>query len=259
MRTIAMMLLVCGAAAGTSARGEEGCSKDIECKGDRICVDRQCIAPPAKPADAQAAPASYQPLTPPTPDPAKPPPPSQIGLVRDSTTHRHLGGYIRPDLGFGYVSASASSSDVSISGAAGSFGIAAGGAVAEDIIVAFHLWDVAATNPTVSVGGTTVNNADATLTVVAFGPQITTYSTDNFYFSITPSLTRATLSSQGTDSSTNWGFGARAAVGKEWWVSDHWGLGLAAQFSLSINQDSGTNPPTWTGWGGTLAFSATYN
>jgi hypothetical protein len=180
-------------------------------------------------------------------------------LVRDSTAHRHLGGYLRPDLGFGYVSASSSSNDASISGAAATFGIAAGGAVAEDVILAFHFWDVVATNPTLSAGGATVNNADATLTIIAFGPQITTYSTDDLYFSITPSLTRATLSSQGVDSSTNWGFGARAALGKEWWVSDHWGLGLAAHFSLSINQDSGSNAPTWTGWGATLAFSATYN
>ncbi|GAC1537636.1 MAG: hypothetical protein NVS2B9_03980 [Myxococcales bacterium] len=49
------------------------------------------------------------------------------------------------------------------------------------------------------------------------------------------------------------------ALGKEWWGSSHWGLGLAAHLSMSVNQESGTNPPTWTGWGATVAFSATYN
>ena len=55
------------------------------------------------------------------------------------------------------------------------------------------------------------------------------------------------------------GFGAKLAVGKEWWVSDHWGLGLAAEAVLAITPDSGTNPPTWTTFGGGLTFSATYN
>ena len=63
----------------------------------------------------------------------------------------------------------------------------------------------------------------------------------------------------GTSNDTNWGFGLRAALGKEWWVSDHWGLGIAGHVSLTVNQDSGTNPPTWTGLGATVAFSATYN
>jgi hypothetical protein len=68
-----------------------------------------------------------------------------------------------------------------------------------------------------------------------------------------------TTSSSGSDASTNWGFGARAALGKEWWVSDHWGLGLVGHLSMSFNQDQGTNPPTWTSWAFTAAFSATYN
>jgi hypothetical protein len=29
--------------------------------------------------------------------------------------------------------------------------------------------------------------------------------------------------------------------------------------SFTLNQDTGTNAPTWMGWGATLAFSATYN
>src|SRR5438309_310348 len=58
------------------------------------------------------------------------------------TGHRHLGLFIRPDLGFGYFRASASPGgvDESIGGLAGTFGIAVGGAMSENSILAFHLW-----------------------------------------------------------------------------------------------------------------------
>jgi hypothetical protein len=36
-------------------------------------------------------------------------------------------------------------------------------------------------------------------------------------------------------------------------------LGLVGHLSMSFNQDQGTNPPTWTSWAFTAAFSATYN
>jgi hypothetical protein len=52
----------------------------------------------------------------------------------------------------------------------------------------------------------------------------------------------------------------RAAIGKEWWVSDHWGLGASLNGIFASNQDTGgTNPPniSSTFWG--LSFSATYN
>jgi hypothetical protein len=243
-----------------SARADDGCAKDVDCKGERICVQRQCVEPSALPPpapDEHTVPASYQPAAPAI-APLSPRPSSLTAL---DTRHRHLGGFIRPDLGFGYHSMSASSNgtDVSISGFAGTFGFAAGGALSENSILAFHLWDNVVTNPTVSSGSSSVSTTDATLSLIAIGPEYTRYSASNVYFSITPSLTRATLTGNGTTSDTNWGFGLRAALGKEWWVGDHWGLGVVGHLSFSVNQDSGSNAPTWTSWGGTLAFSATYN
>ena len=76
---------------------------------------------------------------------------------------------------------------------------------------------------------------------------------------MTPSLVGLSMTTSGTSSSSQAGFGAKVGVGKEWWVGDHWGLGLAGQFFLGINQDTGGDPPTWATLGGGLAFSATYN
>jgi hypothetical protein len=174
--------------------------------------------------------------------------------------HRHLGGFIRPDLGFGYLTTSASQNgvDARLSGFAGTFGFAAGGALFENGILAFHFWDAVVTDPSYSVGGTS-GTASGTLAVFGLGPEYTMYSQQNLYFSISPSLTRVSTSSGSSSGDTNWGFGARAALGKEWWASDHWGLGLVAHLSMSINKDSGSNAPTWTSWAMTVAFSATYN
>jgi len=177
------------------------------------------------------------------------------------TGRRHVGLFIRPDLGFGFLRASGSPGgvDSSIGGAAATFGVAVGGAMSENSIIAFHLWDMVVTNPTYSAGGETFENVDATLTIIGIGPQYTAYTSDNLYFSITPSLTRGTISSQGSSSDSDWGFGLRAAVGKEWWVADHWGLGIAGHLSLTMNKEPGQGGATWTGWGASIAFSATYN
>ena len=50
-------------------------------------------------------------------------------------------------------------------------------------------------------------------------------------------------------------------------MSDHWGLGLAAQLSFGFTKDKpasqlgigDSNAPTWTTVAPTLAFSATFN
>jgi len=248
------------------ALADDGCSKDSECKGDRICVQRQCVDPEPGTAAAQLRTATDQQAIPAKFEPARGDTPSSAGdsgrpAVLDSTINRHLGTYIRPDLGFGYVRSSASQNgvDASISGFAGTFGIAVGAAITENQILAVHLWDLVATSPTITSGNTTLNNPNATLTFVAIGGEYTGYYAGNVYLSISPALTRGTLAVNGTSQNTSWGFGLRAALGKEWWVSNHWGLGMVGHLSFTANQDTGTNPPMWTSWGATVAFSATYN
>jgi hypothetical protein len=179
-----------------------------------------------------------------------------------STARRHLGGFFRPDVGFGYLNASAlSGGNASIGGIGESAGVAAGGAVTEDTILAFHIWTIVATSPSVNMGGYSLTDRNASaLGITTFGPEITSYSSENLYVSVSPGLSRMVLAGQGSGGNvSNWGFGLRTAVGKEWWVSDHWGLGVACQLSLSLNQDASSSGASWMGLGATLAFSATYN
>jgi hypothetical protein len=246
-------LLVCA----IPALADEGCSKDTDCKGERICKEHVCVDPAAA---RGAAPAGYAPGAPMDPPPTPPAVATAPPARTLDTVHRHFGGFIRPDLGFGYFTTSAEQSGVSVTvnGFAATFGFAAGGAISENNILAVHVWDTVVTSPTASSGGSSAG-IDGSVTLWAIGPEYTHYTNDNLYFAISPSLSRMSVSSGGSSADTNFGFGLRAGLGKEWWVSDHWGLGLVGHVSMSFNQDSGSSPPTWTSWAFTCAFSATYN
>lgn len=182
----------------------------------------------------------------------------------DTTSHRHLGFYFRPDLGLGYLTSSepAGTVSVTISGVAGLAGFAFGGAVVEDFILAVHIFDAYAPNPSVSVGGPSVSTMDTSLTLWGIGPEATFYiQPANVYLSGTLGFTKMSLANGNASASSDWGFGFRAAVGKEWWAGDHWGLGIAGHVTFSTNPDPAANgsTPTLSTWTVGAAFSATYN
>ena len=190
---------------------------------------------------------------------------AQERAAPEQPAHRHLGFFIRPELGFGGFASAASQDgvDYSISGGGGAFALAIGGAVSEDFIVGGQVWDVIASKPdwTIKSGGTEVkgtSSSDAGL--VGYGVLLNWYlQPSNVYLAVTPSLTRL-VSTQGTTTTTSdWGFGIRGAVGKEWWVADHWGIGVAASIGLSSNKDGGSGAPTWGSAAFAVTCSATYN
>jgi hypothetical protein len=189
------------------------------------------------------------------------PPPAPAGGY--STYNRHFGFFIRPELGFGYFSSSASQggTDATISGGGGVFALAIGGAVSENFIVAGQVWDYIASSPTLKVNGVNIPISNGSSAgVVGYGVLLNWYlQPSNLYIAVTPSFTKL-VSSDGTSSETSeWGFGVRGAVGKEWWVSDHWGIGLAASLALSSNKFSGSGQPSWGSAAFGLTCSATYN
>jgi len=180
-----------------------------------------------------------------------------------STKNRHLGFYFRPDLGFGYMSMTETTSqgDMKISGGAGVFGLHVGGAIQENLILGFHLYDAVITNPTLELGGTSVSTTNVTAGLVGFGPELTYYfMPQNIYLSTTLALSKATIEQDGNSGSTETGFAARVSLGKEWWVSSHWGLGLVGHLDFATNKDGGgAGAGTLQTLGASLAFSATYN
>jgi hypothetical protein len=182
--------------------------------------------------------------------------------------HTHDGFYLQMDLGFGAMSSSADDplfGEVELSGGlgkTGAFSIGLGYAVVPNFILAAHFWGAGVIEPDVSVGGQDLGSAtDSTLSLTGVGLNLTYYFMPiNIYVSVTPSLGSLTAEQGGNTSDSENGFAIRLAVGKEWWVSDNWGLGLNLQYAHSSNDDSAdAGAPTWgTNWFG-VAFSATYN
>ncbi len=60
--------------------------------------------------------------------------------------------------------------------------------------------------------------------------------------------------------SSNAGLGFHGMVGKEWWVSSEWGLGIAAELTVaSMKDEDSSSNTTWTGSSFSLVFSSTFN
>ena len=217
--------------------------------------------------------ANGQPVEMPPPPPAMPPPPPMMPppppgqqwiILPDPTSHRHLGFFLRPDLGIGFMTTSQStgtaSGNMTLSGPAGVFGFVIGGAVAENVILGAHIYDGVVVNPTVSFSGQSGVTSNTALGLYGIGPEFTYYwMPSNIYVSATLALTRMSLTANGYSGDSSVGLGARLALGKEWWVSDHWGIGLAGHVSSSWNGSGDSSGTTLSTWAFAVAFSATYN
>lgn len=180
-----------------------------------------------------------------------------------SGVHTHDGFFLQMDLGPGWLGTSAEQggTELDLSGGAGQFSIGLGGALTRNFILAGQLWSVAVADPTVEVNGNEVGEADATLSLTGIGVQLVYYFMPlNLYLSATPSITWLSIDDGAASGDSEAGFGMKLAVGKEWWVSDNWALGLNGQFAFSSNDDSEeAGAPNWdTIWVG-AAFSATFN
>jgi len=173
----------------------------------------------------------------------------------ESTTHRHLGFFFRADIGVGYVHSSSSWSDgpqPPVSGVGVPLGLAVGGAISEDWILAGEVWGLAGQNADAQGKG-----------LLAYGYALAVvhyFMPANVYLSASPGITRlvfvTNITTGATSVNSDWGPGVKLALGKEWWVGDHWGLGIAAEIFLTFNKDGGA-PRTTVAPG--LTFSATFN
>jgi hypothetical protein len=174
-------------------------------------------------------------------------------------------------LGGGYRTASASSGteELTITGTGPAFTLAIGGALVDNVILFAQLTLATASEPEIrssTLGTMTLNNADADL--FGLGGGLAYYVVPvNMYISGALLLSQLQLSEQGnTDNTadvTDNGLGLDLTVGKEWWVSSNWGLGLAAQLFFARMPDAGNNATgaqvQWNAVAATFAFSATYN
>ncbi len=219
------------------------------------------------PAGAQYLEAPPGPVEPVAPLPEEEIPPGQeCAPPVDPTLGRHLGFLFRAELGFGFMSTSATvpvEGGVArgfIEGPSVTFALSAGWSVLENLSLAAEAWMTAAYSPTFGSAGQSVRVEDASVDLFGMGLQVTYYLMPvNVYLSVTPSISTLSTTEANVSTSTREGFGLKVAAGKEWWIGGHWGIGFSGQFFLGSNPDAGAAGVTWTTMGGAVALSATYN
>lgn len=177
---------------------------------------------------------------------------------------QHRGFYLRMAAGPGFMSAKSSSPDVKISGPGGSFDIAIGGALTENLVLFGNIAIDTTENAEIEVNGNEINtDTNDEVAFVGVGPGIGYYFMPvNLYISGSVLATQVAISDDddapGTERGTGEGFGMAAMVGKEWWVSANWGLGLAGRFMFGLRMPD-TGDTDYNAFGFGVMFSATYN
>jgi hypothetical protein len=210
--------------------------------------------PPPGYQQQQPPPAAYAP--PPGYAPAYAPPPPNV----------HDGFYLRLHLGGGYAhmgGTDAAGDELAFVGGGGSFGLAVGATIAPNLIIFGNLFGMALSDPDVEFNGAAQGGVSGTTTIGGIGPGIAYYFQPvNIYISGTVAAMQfnASDSNGNTQYESNIGYGFQGMVGKEWWVSQDWGIGIAAEILAAGGMKDKDDPTIkWSGTTFSLAFSATYN
>jgi hypothetical protein len=188
-------------------------------------------------------------------------------MYQNPGVHEHDGMFLRLNFGPGYtrMAASEGGTDVTVAGSGGALNFALGGSVAHNLIVYGELIASVAVDPTIEINGTEFSTDDVSAGVVGLGIGLAYYTASNVYVSGT--LAAAQLSIQADQDGdgdaeevgeTDFGPTVSAQVGKEWWASDNWGVGLAGQVLVGSMKD-GDSDVTWTATAFNLLLSATYD
>jgi len=178
--------------------------------------------------------------------------------------HQHDGFYARVTAGIGYLSASESANGGTgtYSGFGGTLSAAFGGVIAPNLVLYGELLGTSVTNASWTTGGATQTYSGIDVMLFGIGPGVAYYIEPvNLYLSGTLTFTQISFSDTSSTypiDSTDLGVGLSFTVGKEWWVSRDWGIGIAGQFHIAAMHDP-TVDARLRASVFSLLFSATYN
>jgi hypothetical protein len=182
--------------------------------------------------------------------------PASSGGIRD-----HEDGFLlRLSAGGGSASTSLDMMGASIemSGFATDVNFAIGAVVSPNFAVHATLFGWLVSDPDVELGGLTAE-ITGDLSLSAFGGGVTYYIMPaNVYLSGSLGVGSLTLETSFGEGETDMGPVIDLTVGKEWWVSDGWGIGAAASLGYHSVPEKGINE-NWSGTCFAVRFSATMN
>ena len=180
----------------------------------------------------------------------------------------HDGFFLRLHLGGGFTSISGSNGagdTVRLSGGGVSLGVALGGAITKDLIIFGTVAGTIVSGPKVTSNGVpgAYNSPNATTDSVGGTGAGLAYYLEPVNVYLSGALMLVTFEFDDANNNAIYqsktGVGFQGIVGKEWWVSTNWGLGLAGELYVATMKDK-TDPDTnWTSSAFSVLFSATYN
>jgi hypothetical protein len=178
---------------------------------------------------------------------------------------QHDGLFLRAYLGLGYARFGAEEipgvGQVIVDGGGGALGLAAGWTIRPNLILYLELVVDAMGQPDVTVNDATIETSeDVSAGVVTFGPGLAFYTPTNMFLSGTLGISQLSVTDDGERvGETEAGLGFSGMLGKEFWISPTFALGLAGQLFLGSMRDDENNDITWGAFALTLGVTATYN
>jgi TolB-like protein len=177
--------------------------------------------------------------------------------------HRHDGFFLRFQAGGGGLRSSAGSTattaDRTFSGTAGTFGLAVGWAVVDNLVVLGEAFAVVDSKPTYTSGSQSVT-ADVSHSLNGYGLGVAYYlSPLNAYGELMVGTASTSLTAANATYTTDNGAIFRLGIGKEWWVTSEWGIGAGLNAMLGSMKAKGTDSATWRSTAFNVVLSATYN
>lgn len=178
--------------------------------------------------------------------------------------HTHDGFFLRVTTGFGSAASVASQSgrEVTVSGGGSAGSAAIGMAINPSLVLCAETTSISTFEPTIEVNGATEQFTGGQYQVQYVGVGGSYYLPSNLYLHGGIGAMWLGLKAPG-DTEPDWigaGFAVKGAIGKEWWVSDNWGLGVAAALVIgSVADDPPNSDVDWKTAIFNFSFSATYN
>jgi len=185
--------------------------------------------------------------------PSAAPMPPVDGAAISTEEHRHGGLYIHADVGGGYLRITGSRGGSDFAGHSGAvgLGLALGWAPNDEWALALEGW----VWKSLSASGL---GPETTVELQGLGLNVTRYIVPiDLFATVVVSGTRLAITEDDRsveDAHSDIGLGLRIRVGKEWHVTPWLGLGVAAEFFLSLNREGGQSLDSL---GGGLVFSCT--
>ena len=238
------------------------------CRTGFVCQQGQCVSacnPPC--AAGQQCTAQGECIADPNaagtpPEDAAPPPPEE-------GSEQHDGFMLRATIGFGGArvrvdgNALLIADEAEFSGGGLLWSLDVGGSPVDDLVIHGRLAQITLGSPNTTLDGDDEGTIDElSAGALLLGPAVTYYFMPiNLYATAAVGLGVIVVThedDEDSEATSDAGLALNFDVGKEWWVNDQWGLGLAGRFWYTAAKDEESDDAEFDCIGGGLVFSATY-